>query len=394
MMLQPPAGVDGDDAAGEIAVLHALQPRRRHHGRKRRLVGEHADAFRQIAVALRILRDTPVDQLAVGSATVGGATLRSNGAAGLPRLYLRAHGQRFIAWNPQGQPTDLDLALPGGGRVRTDGLVGLARWTVDLAAGSLAIDQQPTPGQPAIDPTQAASVVTISGWTPRTITVNGAAVPASGVIPLVKQPRDATTVTGRLAILDAARTAWTTAAPAQLFTHVWIGARGSELAPQTLDRRTWSNYGAKERHVPAFVTPAYNGGDPFLAVAGEGKPAYHLAVPLRTDAAREVFLSVDWRDDDEQLPAAVQVWVDGVATPISPPDAANNRFRGVARLKLAKSGVHLIVIGIRQPATKGRCLDSLELRLGEPLFGLPSLPGTVQVQDRDGAWIPANLRVK
>src|SRR5258705_6337423 len=51
------SAMQGDDAAGEVEVFDALEPRRLHHRLEGFLVGMHADRFGEIAVRRLVARD-------------------------------------------------------------------------------------------------------------------------------------------------------------------------------------------------------------------------------------------------------------------------------------------------------------------------------------------------
>jgi hypothetical protein len=112
-----------------------------------------------------IMRVTPVTQMAWNWVEKNGARVDTSLATG-NRLFLQAYSKKghFTAWNPQGRPTDFQFSLPGGARIVSDGLIGLARLHVDLPGKTVTIDHAREAGRASDPKLGAATALLLTGF--------------------------------------------------------------------------------------------------------------------------------------------------------------------------------------------------------------------------------------
>jgi hypothetical protein len=365
------------------------------------------------------MRDTPVTQMAWNWVEKNGARVDTSLATG-NRLFLQAYPEKghFTAWNPQGVPTDFQFSLPGGARIVSDGLIGLARLHVDLPGKTVTIDHARGAGPASNPKLGAATAFLLTGFPADVkIRINGkkidspAKVQADGkswlVVPLdpalpVRTSAEIETIWKLVADTKAAKVS---ADPENLFSHLDYagpfpeaeGVYGPEKSPGAPFTRSetypgegqdgaevvWKNLGLG---LPMPRILPFKGGLHLFKhhhARSEGACTYYLHGILRSDKARQVGLTLNVDAFPDATPKELKLWVNGK------PQEITQGKKGLAVISL-QAGENQVLAKVRQDSEReARAADNASMGVGDPVLFGPALEG-VEWKTADDQFLPVN----
>jgi hypothetical protein len=337
------------------------------------------------------------------------------------RLFLQSYPEKghFTAWNPQGVPTDFQFSLPGGARIVSDGLIGLARLHVDLPGKTVTIEHARDAG-PASDPKLGAATAFLLTGFPADVKIrcNGkeiespAKLQADGkswlVVPLdpalpVRTAAEIETIWKLLADTKAAKTV---SDPASLFVHLDYagpfpeaeGIYGPEKSLGKPFTRTdtypgegqdsaevvWKNYGwsLPMPGIPPFTDMGGMGLFNHHHAESKGACTYYLHGILRSDKARQVGLILNVNDDGGTTPKELKLWVNGK------PQEITQGKKGLSVISL-QAGENEILAKVRQDIGRARGTDKVNMQVVDPVLFGPAVEG-VEWKTAQDQFLPVN----
>jgi|GEM_PF-506654 len=368
-----------------------------------------------------IMRDTPVTQMAWNWVEKNGARVDTSLATG-NRLFLQAYPEKghFTAWNPQGVPTDFQFSLPGGARIVSDGLIGLARLHVDLPGKTVTIDHARDAGRASDPKLGAATAFLLTGF-PSDVKIrcNGkdiespAKVQADGknwlVVPLdpnvtVRTGAEIEAIWKLFADTKAAKAVLN---PANYFVHLDYagpfpeaeGVYGPEKSiGKTFAREetypgegqdgaevVWRNYGLGKNAPPSFTDDPVMHSMGLFSVHGaqsKGACTYYLHGVIRSDRAQQVGLTLNVDAFPDTTPKALKLWVNGK------PQEITQGKKGLAVISL-QAGENEIVAKVRQDIDRAGGADKVNMQVGDPVLFGPVIEG-VEWKTADDQFLPVN----
>jgi len=298
--------------------------------------------------------------------------------------------------------------------------MGLARLSYDMATRTLALDHAFTDGRnyggDGKDSTDASALLIAGAPADLKVTFNGtpysahlalATMGETGwrVLPLTGKPRTKEQMMAVLAMMDKAPAVWAAASPNQPFIQVdyagpfpqKAGSYGPERAPGVFDAKAvyaaegesgedigWRNWGSGAKS--KVYGNAWPTGSQFDSVfmfrhnlsQSKGPCTYYLHAAVRSAAAQSVRLSLGIGN----APERAQMWLNGASAPL--PEKG-----GAVRITL-KQGVNQLLFKVQQdPGMAVNAANTILLKMGDQLFGLPNLVG-VEWQAADGSWVTVN----
>ena len=368
-----------------------------------------------------IMRDTPVTQMAWNWVEKNGARVDTSLATG-NRLFLQAYPEKghFTAWNPQGVPTDFQFSLPGGARIVSDGLIGLARLHVDLPGKTVTIDHARDAGLASDPKLGAATAFLLTGF-PADVKIryndkeidSPAKVQADGknwlVVPLdpalpVRTGAEIETIWKLFADTTAGKVS---ADPASLFVHLDYagpfpeaeGIYGPEKSLENSVTREdtypgegqdgaeviWKNYGGglPMPGIPPFTDKGGMGLFTISNAQSKGACTYYLHGILRSDKAQQVGLILNVADHNGSTPKELKLWVNGK------PQEITQGKKGLAVISL-QAGENEILAKVRQDIERAKgMMDIVNMQVLDPVLFGPALEG-VEWKTAKDEFLPVN----
>jgi hypothetical protein len=368
-----------------------------------------------------IMRDTPVTQMAWKWVEKNGARVDTSLGKGT-RLFLQAYPEKghFTAWNPQGSPTDFQFSLPGGARIVSDGLIGLARLHVDLPGKTVTIDHAREAGRASDPKLGAATAFLLTGF-PADVKIrcNGKEIESPGkvqadgknwlVVPLdpdlpVRTSAEIETIWKLITDTKAAKAV---SDPANLFVNLdYAGAfpeaegiYGPEKSLGKPFTRTdtypgegqegaevvWKNYGWGHPMpgLPPFTDTGGMGLFNHHHAQCKGACTYYLHGVVRSDKARQVGLTLNVDAYPDTTPKELKLWVNGK------PQEITQGKKGLAVISL-QAGENQVLAKVRQDIEReARAGDKVNMQVGDPVLFGPALEG-VEWKTADDQFLPVN----
>jgi hypothetical protein len=338
------------------------------------------------------------------------------------RLFLQAYPEKghFTAWNPQGVPTDFQFSLPGGARIVSDGLIGLARLHVDLPGKTVTIDHAKGAG-PASDPKLGAATAFLLTGFPADVKIryndkeidspakvqtdgkNWLVVPLDPALP-VRTGAEIETIWKLFADTKAAKVS---ADPASLFVHLDFAgpfpeAEGIYGPEKSLDNSVtredtypgegqdgadvvWKNFGwgLPMPGIPPFTDKGGMGLFNHHHAKGKGACTYYLHGVLRSDKAQQLGLILNVADHNGSTPKELKLWVNGK------PQEITQSKKGLAVISL-QAGENEILAKVRQDIERPQwMMDTVNMQVVDPVLFGPALEG-VEWKTAKDEFLPAN----